>query len=144
MINPFPPDCASKFRAERLLARGGFGSVWLATQVGLERLVAVKLLHPDLLVNKHDVRLPKVPVTISPAWRDLEWTMNGVAYTPDTSTALYVFTPPRALEPGDTLTLGFSYTGTEKGASRNGGGAGEFVLPSGVVMTSFSPARRGP
>jgi ABC-2 type transport system permease protein len=92
-----------------------------------------------VLVNKHDVRLPKVPVTISPAWQDLKWTMNGVAYTPDTASALYVFTPPKTLEPGDTLTLGFSYRGTEKGASRNGGGAGEFVLPSGVVMTSFSP-----
>ena len=91
------------------------------------------------LVNKQDVRLPKVPVTVSPAWRELTWTMNGAAYKPDTASALYVFTPPTALEPGDTLTLGFSYTGTESGTTRNGGGAGEFVLPSGVVMTSFSP-----
>src|SRR5262245_16420061 len=51
---PFPPDCARQFRAERLLARGGFGSVWLATQVGLDRPVAVKLLHPDLVANPAD------------------------------------------------------------------------------------------
>ena len=91
------------------------------------------------LINKQDVRLPKVPITVSTAWRDLEWTMNGRAYTPDTASALYVFTPPKPLEPGDSLILGFSYTGKEEGASRNGGGAGEFVLPSGVVMTNFSP-----
>ena len=92
-----------------------------------------------VLVNKRDVKLPKIPVTVSPAWRNLAWTMNGTPYTPDTSSLLHVFTPPNALMPGDTLRLGFSYTGTETGATRNGGGAGEFVLPSGVVMTSFSP-----
>jgi ABC-2 type transport system permease protein len=92
-----------------------------------------------VLVNKRDVKLSKVPVTVSPAWRNLVWTMNGTAYTPDTSSLLHVFTPPKPLMPGDTLRLGFSYAGTETGATRNGGGAGEFVLPSGVVMTSFSP-----
>jgi ABC-type transport system involved in multi-copper enzyme maturation permease subunit len=92
-----------------------------------------------VLVNKHERKLDKVPVTISPAWRDLKWTMNGVAYTPDTSSLLHVFTPPRPLMPGDTMRLAFSYTGQETGATKNGGGAGEFVLPAGVVMTSFSP-----
>ena len=92
-----------------------------------------------VLVNKHDVKLPKIPVTVSPAWKNLTWTMNGAAYTPDTASMLHVFTPTSPLMPGDTLRLGFSYSGSEKGATRNGGGAGEFVLPSGVVMTSFSP-----
>ncbi len=92
-----------------------------------------------VLVNKHDRKLDKVPVTVSPSWHDLKWTMNGVAYTPDTASLLHVFTPPRPLMPGDTLRVGFSYVGQETGASRNGGGAGEFVLPTGVVMTSFSP-----
>jgi len=92
-----------------------------------------------VLVNKHDQKLDKVPVTVSPTWHDLTWTMNGARYSPDTASLLYVFTPPRALEPGDTLRIGFSYTGKETGATKNGGGAGEFVVPSGVVMTSFSP-----
>ena len=91
-----------------------------------------------VLVNKHDAKIPKVPVTISPMWRGLKWTMNGVAYTPDTSSLLHVFTPPKPLMPGDTMRVGFSYAGTETGALRNGGGEGEFVLPAGVVMTSFS------
>ena len=56
MVNPFPPDCAQHFRPERMPARGGFGTVWLATQLKLERPVAVKLLHSDLLTSKHDVQ----------------------------------------------------------------------------------------
>ena len=92
-----------------------------------------------VLVNQHDRKLDKVPFTVSPAWRDLRWTMNGAKYTPDTTSLLHVFTPPRALMPGDTLRVGFSYTGQEKGSTKNGGGASEFVLPAGAVMTSFSP-----
>ena len=92
-----------------------------------------------VLVNRRDTKMPKVPITTSPEWKNLTWTMNGADYKPDTASLLYVFTPPTPLMPGDTLRIGFSYSGTETGASRNGGGAGEFVLPSGVVMTSFSP-----
>jgi ABC-type transport system involved in multi-copper enzyme maturation permease subunit len=102
-----------------------------------QRLWTVKGTY--VLVNKHDRKLDKVPLTVSPSWRDLKWTMNGVAYTPDTSSLLHVFTPAWPLMPGDTLRVGFSYTGQETGATKNGGGAGEFVLPAGVVMTSFSP-----
>ena len=45
MNTPFPPECAAKFRCEKLLATGGFGAVYLATQVALDRPVVVKLLH---------------------------------------------------------------------------------------------------
>jgi ABC-2 type transport system permease protein len=92
-----------------------------------------------VLVNKHEKKMAKIPITTSPAWKNLTWTMNGAAYKPDTASLLYLFTPPTPLMPGDSLRIGFSYNGTETGASRNGGGAGEFILPSGVVMTSFSP-----
>ena len=47
MSSFIPPGCAAKFRPERRLASGGFGDVWLATQVGLERPVALKVLHPE-------------------------------------------------------------------------------------------------
>lgn len=38
-----------KFRLERELGAGGMGAVWLATQVTVDRKVAVKLLHPAFL-----------------------------------------------------------------------------------------------
>jgi serine/threonine protein kinase len=39
------------FQIERLLGRGGMGEVYLATQVSLNRPVALKVLKPDLLAN---------------------------------------------------------------------------------------------
>jgi len=54
MANPFPTECARKYRPERLLASGGFGSVYLANQVDLNRPVAVKILHSEVL---HDPSL---------------------------------------------------------------------------------------
>ncbi len=91
-----------------------------------------------LLVNKQEVPLAKVPLTVG-FWDDMTWEMNGTAAHPDTSSHLYVFTPPKPLAPGDSLRIGFSYRGTQRGSTRAGGGAGEFIVPSGVVMTSFNP-----
>src|SRR5688572_38841 len=50
-VGPFPPDCAEKFRAERELAAGGYGTVWLATQLNLDRPAAVKLLRVEALAD---------------------------------------------------------------------------------------------
>ena len=41
-----------QYRLERELGRGGMGVVFLATDVTLERPVAVKVIHPDLVVNR--------------------------------------------------------------------------------------------
>ena len=43
--SPLPASCAARYRAVRLLGSGGHGAVWLAEQLSLERLVAIKLLH---------------------------------------------------------------------------------------------------
>src|SRR5215470_13697632 len=37
------------FQVERLLGRGGMGNVYLATQVSLNRPVALKVLRPDVM-----------------------------------------------------------------------------------------------
>src|SRR5437868_10379725 len=39
------------FRVERQLGRGGMGEVYLATQISLNRPVALKVLRPDMLAN---------------------------------------------------------------------------------------------
>ena len=91
-----------------------------------------------LLVNKQAVPLAKIPLTVG-FWEDITWEVNGVAATPDTASHLFVFTPPKPLAPGDSLRVGFTYRGVQRGSTRAGGGAGEFIVPSGVVMTSFGP-----
>ncbi|MBI4859517.1 MAG: SUMF1/EgtB/PvdO family nonheme iron enzyme [Candidatus Riflebacteria bacterium] len=50
-----PASCALRFRPEQLLASGGFGSVWRATQVELGRPVALKLLHAHVLEDSDQV-----------------------------------------------------------------------------------------
>jgi ABC-2 type transport system permease protein len=90
--------------------------------------------------NHRDALLRSVPLTGGLHWESVSWTLDGADYTPEDRTHLYVFTPPRPLAHGDSLTIGFSYEGrVPRGATRNGGGLPEFILPSGVVLTSFRP-----
>ena len=91
------------------------------------------------LFNNLEAPLRQIPLTGGEHWEKVHWTMNGAEYTPEDRTRLFVFTPPAPLRQGDSLTIGFSYEGRwPKGVSRNGGRLSEFVLPSGVVLTSFS------
>jgi hypothetical protein len=55
MADGFPPRCASKYALQGLLATGGYGSVFLATQIGLARPVVVKLLHGFVLADEEQV-----------------------------------------------------------------------------------------
>jgi serine/threonine-protein kinase len=50
-----PAGCAKRFIPDRVLASGGFGTVVLARQVVLDRLVAVKVLHADALREQEQV-----------------------------------------------------------------------------------------
>src|SRR5262249_47233530 len=59
---------------------------------------------------------------------------------PEDRAGLLVFTPKTPLAPDATLDLGFSYDGRfPAGASKNSGPLGQFILPSGAVLTSFGP-----
>jgi ABC-type transport system involved in multi-copper enzyme maturation permease subunit len=93
-----------------------------------------------VLRNHHDKPLAQIPVTGNPRWENLAWTLNGADCAPDNRAQLYVFTPPQPLAPGESVRIGFSYEGTDPGGiSKNGGGASEFILPGGVVLTSLTP-----
>ncbi|MYB97640.1 MAG: hypothetical protein F4X60_03680, partial [Gemmatimonadetes bacterium] len=90
--------------------------------------------------NHRDQAYEKVPVTAGP-WDPIEWTMEGESYEPDDRANLFVFTPDEPLEPGDSLTIGFSYDFVfMEGMSKGPGGAGEFILESGIVLTAFNPS----
>ncbi len=93
------------------------------------------------LVNPLDSTLEQVPLTGGLHWEHLAWTMNGKAYRPEDDQHLYVFTLPRPLARGDSVTIGWSWDGRfPSGATKNGGSTDEFVLPSGVVLTGFKPS----
>src|SRR5580693_7054720 len=39
---------AGRYQVERLLGKGGMGAVYLARQLSMDRMVALKLIHPHL------------------------------------------------------------------------------------------------
>lgn len=90
------------------------------------------------LVNNHDGPLRQVPVSGGLHWEGVTWTLGGEPFKPEYRSGLYVFTPPVPLAPGGTARLGFRFEGQfPAGITKSGGGTNEFILPSGVVLTSF-------
>ena len=94
-----------------------------------------------VLVNDEEEPLARFAMTTGTHWEETRWTVDGADFEPEHKTRLHVFRLARPLEPGARLALGFSFHGVFPGGiSKNGPGAGEFVLPGGVVLTSFSPS----
>lgn len=93
------------------------------------------------LVNPLDTTLAKISLTGARHWKNLSWTMNGVEYTPDNSQLLFLFTPPEPLAKGDSIVVGWKFDGRfPDGITRKGDNTAEFILPSGIVLTGFSPS----
>src|SRR5215203_3630009 len=94
------------------------------------------------LQNQKDKPLYWLPVTGGTAWQGLSWTLNGRPAQPEDRSHLYVFRLGQPLGPGQSVRLGFRYRGTMlPGISKNGGDLdlGEFILPSGVILTGRNP-----
>ncbi len=93
------------------------------------------------MINENDHVIKQFPITGHYVWEELAWTLNGQGYEPENRESLYIFKPDPPLEPGDSISVGFSYHADyPQGITKNGGGTSEFILPSGVVLTSFSPS----
>ncbi|MFM7806684.1 MAG: hypothetical protein ACKPEA_01985, partial [Planctomycetota bacterium] len=101
--------------------------------------------------NPHDAPMEQIPLTQGEHYRNLKWTLNGKPMEPrkkdslepppmvEDRAGLWVFTPAKPLAKDETIAIGFSFDGVfPAGWTRNGGGTDEFILPSGVVLTSFS------
>ncbi len=93
------------------------------------------------LVNGLDTTLAQIPLTGARHWNHLAWTLDGRPYVPADEKHLYVFTPPRPLAKGDSVVIGWTWDGRfPDGVTKNGGNTEEFILPSGVVLTGFTPS----
>ncbi|MEP7381531.1 MAG: M1 family aminopeptidase [Gemmatimonadota bacterium] len=91
-----------------------------------------------LIVNHRDTTLRQIPLTVG-LWKEMRWTADGDSIAPDTASHLYLFTLQRPLGAGDSVRIGFRYSGDVSAPTEGRGGAGEFIIPSGVVMTNFGP-----
>jgi hypothetical protein len=93
-----------------------------------------------LLLNDGDEALPWLAMTPGAHFEDLSWTLDGAEVEPEDHSGLQVFPLDPPLAPGASVRLGFRFEGRRpNGISENGGGMGEFILPSGAVLTSFGP-----
>ena len=94
--------------------------------------------HYDL-VNASGEEMRRAPMSVGDHFESVEWTLNGETVEPQDQARLYVFSLDPPLAPGDTVRIGFSHEGRyPKGFTKNGGGMDNFILPSGVVLTSFN------
>jgi ABC-type transport system involved in multi-copper enzyme maturation permease subunit len=93
------------------------------------------------LVNPSEAALHDMLLTSGLRWQAISWTLDGKPYVPEDRARLQVFRLGKPLKQGGTAQIGFRYVGTYPGGvSRRGGATNEFVLPSGVVLTSFGPS----
>jgi ABC-2 type transport system permease protein len=94
-----------------------------------------------VLENDKPSALAKFPITPGPHYEQLKFTFDGEPATFENRSGLYILSPKTPLAPGARTTLGFEYDGVfPKGSTKNGGGASEFILGGGVVLTSFGPS----
>ncbi|HMB68184.1 MAG TPA: ABC transporter permease, partial [bacterium] len=92
-----------------------------------------------VLTNRHEDPIHRFPMSVGDHFEDVTWTLDGREAEPEHRARLYVFRPDEPIALGDSVTVGFSHEGAlPRGLTKNGGGLGEFVMESGVVLTSFS------
>jgi ABC-type transport system involved in multi-copper enzyme maturation permease subunit len=104
-----------------------------------------------LLRNRSDQPMDAVALTIASHLEVRTWAVDGTTLTPvkpierrgrpsiEDRSRLLVIRPQVPLAPDATCRVAFELDGRfPQGWSKSPGGAGEFVLPSGVVLTSFA------
>lgn len=93
------------------------------------------------LVSREDKPFTKLLLTGDLHWREVKWTLDGVEFTPENRDGLYVFDLKTPLVRDAHAKVGFEFHGNyPNGITKNGGGDGQFVMPSSVVLTAFGPA----
>jgi ABC-type Na+ efflux pump permease subunit len=91
--------------------------------------------------NHLEQPVTRLPLTVSPAWKDLAFTLDGATFEPEHRSGLEVFHLDPPLQPAAETRIGFSHRGRfPDGASKNGGRVPQFILPAGVVLHTFGPS----
>lgn len=91
------------------------------------------------LFHDGDRPMASFALSVGDHFDSLKWTLDGNEVEPEDRERLFVFHMDPPLAAYDTIRVGFSHEGRiPNGITKNGGGMGEFILPSGVVLTSFS------
>lgn len=94
-----------------------------------------------LVRNHRDKPMTEFPVTLGRHITNSTWIWNEKGYKPEDRAGLLIFKKPDGSKfmPGESFDLAFEYDGKYPGGmSKNGVRSMEFILPSGVVLTSFS------
>ncbi len=94
------------------------------------------------LVNRREKPIAQVALTGDLHWENVKWTLDGKAYKPEDRTAPLRLHPSRAARPGsgDHRGVLLRRASSPRASPRTAAGSEEFILPSGVVLTSFSPS----
>ncbi|MBL9120058.1 MAG: hypothetical protein JNL80_09110 [Phycisphaerae bacterium] len=101
--------------------------------------------------NRSDRPMEAIPLSVREHLTVTSWTLDGEAITPvevwdrvtrpsiEDRSGLFLFRKADPLPPGGSVTIAFELSGSLPfGWSKAPSGASEFVLASGVVLTSFS------
>lgn len=89
------------------------------------------------LVNATPEAMRWLPFTVGSSFEPVSWSLAGAALAVESRSGLDLLTLPAPLAPGASMRLDFSYVATyPRGFTRNGGGAGTFILPAGVMLST--------
>lgn len=88
--------------------------------------------------NAGSAPIDRLPFTLGDGFGEVVWRLDGRTVLAEDRSGLHLLTPAAPLAPNARMVIGFSYRNVlPRGYSRNGGGASEFILPSGVLLTTL-------
>jgi ABC-type transport system involved in multi-copper enzyme maturation permease subunit len=90
------------------------------------------------MLNDTGAAVARLPFTVGPGTESVTWTIDGEVAKPENRAGLHLLTlaPPRPA--GEGVRVGFAYRAVvPRGITRNGGGAPEFIRPSGVLLSTL-------
>ncbi|MEM6784972.1 MAG: M1 family aminopeptidase [Bacteroidota bacterium] len=90
------------------------------------------------VVNRSDAPMAALPFTNGYGFSEVAWTLDDGTPDVERRPGLDVVTLSSPLGPGDRVDVSFAYALTyPRGITRNGGGTAHFLLPEGVLLSTY-------